>query len=72
LIAPRGDASITALRTFSKIRGAPHMNSGLTSPSPATILSTRPSTAELNPIAICVAMRAFPKTCDNGSHRYWT
>ncbi|VEP39319.1 hypothetical protein TLA_TLA_00729 [Tessaracoccus lapidicaptus] len=40
---------MTAARTFSKIRGAPHMNDGFTTPRFSTILSMRPSTADAKP-----------------------
>ncbi len=40
----------TAERTFSKMRGAPHMNVGLTSPRFDTMRSSRPSTADAKPI----------------------
>ena len=43
---PPADLAFTALRTFSKMRGAPHMNDGWVMPSPSTILSRRPSTTD--------------------------
>ncbi len=71
--SPRcGEASSTAARTFSKMRGAPHMKVGWTTPRPLTMWSTRPSTAVLKPIPSWMVSRSLPNTCDSGSHRYCT
>ena len=64
-----GEESRTAERTFSKIRGAPHIRSGLVVPSPGTMRSIRPSTAVAKPIASWQASSALPKTWESGSHR---
>ena len=66
----RGEDSITAARTFSKIRGAPHMKFGCVSPRPLTMRSILPSTAVLKPMPSWMVSRSLPNTCDSGSHRY--
>ena len=53
---------MTRARTFSKIRGAPAMNVGLTAPRLSTIRSIWPSTAVAKPIRSWTAISALPNT----------
>jgi hypothetical protein len=62
--------ALTALRTFSKIRGAPHMKMGWVAPRPGTIWSRRPSTTDPKPICNWIIMTALPKTWLSGSQKY--
>ena len=70
LRAPADALVMTRDRTFSKIRGAPHMNVGCTTPRFSTRLPMSPSIAVAKPILTWIAIRTLPNTWLRGSQRY--